>query len=272
MAPEPKSGTATISIFGSGKSMRKHCSKNESSFFPEARVYRAWSIASLRAHTWNLPSDRWEKSVTANAGSLKLSKRSRSRSRSPLTSAAGKRLRRTRESGCVLDARELINRKRAMSIVNEPVTKEKNELGVAKTTISGGKVVRIRDRESSKENGRTEDADCVTAVDDVWPENGDLIDENRTLTIKNCENGASSKLIINRNDGKRSVIAQSSMSANSSSSSNSRRVDLRGIKRTVYIDEEGATKRDEDEDDGDVHITSAVVDVSMLLLVNLRYE
>lgn len=198
------------------------------------------------------------KSVTANVAPVKMLKKSRSRSRSPLTSAATKKQRHSRESDGVLDARELINRKRAMSSVNEPVTREKNELGVAKTTISGGKMVRIRDRESSKENCRTEEEGNVMTLDDDWPENGTDIDCKPMIKIN--KNGTSSKIVI-RSDSKRNVVVPPTTSPKSTSPSN-RRVDLRGLKRTVYIDED-TTEKDENVGGDNGPVETLIVDVSM---------
>jgi hypothetical protein len=146
-------------------------------------------------------------------------------------------------------------------MVNEPVTKEKKELGAGKTTIGGGKIVRIRDRDSSKENCRIEDEDGVTTVDEDWPENGDLTEKNRTKANSN-------KLMISRSDGKRSVVVHSSTSAKSSSPPSNRLVDLRGLKRTVYVDDEDETGPEDGEIDDDVQQvenTSSHVEVSRVV-------
>lgn len=221
------------------------------------------------------------KSAALNSGSNLIKVTSRSRSRSPLRSTTDKQLNTREKSPTVMDARELINRKRAMSqaiehsstykeerilsrrllstkvsvdmnadvtVIDDLPVKQNSDLGTAKTTVSGGKIIRLRGRDKSKENFIVKNVgDDDTKDRDCWIESGSGDSATNTVktTRRNVDNNNKyGRFVVSKSDGKRNVIVQPTAK---SPPPGNKKIDLRGIKRTVYVDDDGSGEKSEAE-------------------------
>lgn len=231
----------------------------------------------------------------------------KSKSRSPTSIASSKLIKIRETSPSVVDARELINRKRAMVLASEQLLNSKEQKLLTKrsrriaeiekeddnesvenvkttimnTNISGGsKIIHIKGRDRSKEN-----VNMVNSIDDDdyynidVEENYNSFENNDKLKNKyerkNTVENKYGRFIVSKRDGKRSVTVHSNLEKsyeNSLSSTTNRNdtVDLREIRRTVYMeDKKSENITNLDLDDGDVDRNVKEKEVISLPIFNL---